>query len=192
MEDFKEPQAINDEQYFQELRQRINAKAEKLAKIKLIAEKKRRWLAITLIAICIAILVALGVYSYVNHVFWAFIAFLGAFLGVSFIVYYIMTLVMRNFFTRMKNASTAPQYYREVKRLITTHKLRQWIPLVFAIVCASFVKYGNDSWPYSFLMGSAMVIGTIWGASMRNWFLDEDFCSDVEELKDLVNQERAA
>ena len=61
-----------------------------------------------------------------------------------------------------------------------------------AVLCACFVWYGPDSWPYALFMNSSLIIGAIWGAWMRNWFLDDDFCFDVDELGEMINQESAA
>ena len=189
-------QAMSDEQYFQELRQRINAKAENLVKTGLTGVRKNRWIVVAVLAVIIAIFIAAEVYSYVNLVkndFWELNAFLGIFFGSSLIIFSIMSIIMRRNFTRMKNASSAPQYYREVKRLITTHKLRQWLPLVFAVVCTcKYDWYGNDSWLFSLIIGFLLILGPILGSSMRNWFLDDDFRFFVVELGDLIHQQSPA
>lgn len=192
MDDIIEPQVMNDEQHLQELRQRINAKAENLVKWQRTDVRKRRWAVIAFWAIIIAIIIAIEVYSYVKNDFWEFNAWVVTFIFAAFIMDRIMYIIMRRNFTRMKNASTAPHYYREVKRLITTHKLRQWIPLAVALISGYYVKYGSASWSHSLLIGgSSMVLGVFLGASMRNWYLDDDFCFDVEEIGEMIHQESA-
>ena len=192
MDDIIEPQVMNDEQHLQELRQRINAKAENLVKWQRTEVRKRRWAVIAFWAIIIAIIIAIEVYNYVKNDFWEFNAWVVTFIFAAFIMDRIMYIIMRRNLTRMKNASTAPHYYREVKRLITTHKLRQWIPLAVALSSGYFVKYGFASWSHSLLIGGiSMVLGVFWGASMRNWFLDDDFCFDVEEIGEMIHQESA-
>ena len=188
-------QAMTNEQYLQELRQRINAKAEEMVKINYTGGKKAsktvRW---TLIAFVVALFVGIEVYFYKENNFWEINALMAVCMIVCIIGFYFMTLIMRCFLSRMKNASTAPQYYRAVKRLILTHKLRYLIPLAMAWVAgdlfssrlSSFMSYTS-----SIPAGIACIIGTIIGASMRNWHLDEDFCYDVEELSDLIKQESA-
>jgi len=192
MENFQETQAMNGEQHLQDLRQRINAKAENLVKLRSTERRTKRWANIVVLAVLLAILVALVVYSYIENNLWKFSTWACIFLATALIADYILKMIMRRYLTRMKKTSTAPQYYREVKRLITTHKLRLWIPLAAALACGSFVRNRPEPWLYSLLFDSGLVLGSILGAKMRNWFLDDDFCYDVEELGDLIAQESAA
>ncbi len=192
MEDFQETQAMNGEQHLQDLRQRINAKAENLVKLRSTERRTKRWANIVVLAVLLAILVALVVYSYIENNLWKFSTWTCIFLGTALIADYILKMIMRRYLTRMKKTSTVPQYYREVKRLITTHKLRLWIPLAAALACGCFVRNRPEPWLYSILFDSGLVLGSILGAKMRNWFLDDDFCYDVEELGDLIAQESAA
>ena len=192
MEDFQETQAMNGEQHLQDLRQRINAKAENLVKLRSTERRTKRWANIAVLAVLLAILVALVVYSYIENNLWKFSTWTCIFLGTALIADYVLKMIMRRYLTRMKKTSTAPQYYREVKRLITTHKLRLWIPLAAALACGSFVRNRPEPWLYSLLFDSGLVLGSILGSKMRNWFLDDDFCYDVEELGDLIAQESAA
>ena len=115
------------------------------------------------------------------------------FMIVCFIGSYLMTLIMRCFLSRMKNASTAPRYYRAVKRLILTHKLRYLIPLAMALVAGDILtsQLSNLAYTSSIPSGIACIIGIMIAAAMRNWYLDEDFRYDVEELGDLIKQESA-
>lgn len=183
-----------DEQKLQELQQRINAKAEDLVKIKWTNNRQNRriprWLAIAILAAFLIVVEGLG---YSMNRFWEFNAYLCIFIITFFIGYYLMTLIMRHFLTTMKNASTPSQHYRAVKRLITTHKLRNPIPMIPAFLCSVFVwpgpKSGDEHLYYGILI--ACVIGATIGDAMRNWNLDDDFCDDVEELGDLIKQERA-
>lgn len=69
--------------------------------------------------------------------------------------------------------------------------MRQWIPITVAIICGFLVKKGTDFLSVHLLNDSAVVLGVILGAAMGNWFLDEDFRDDVDELRDLVEQEVA-
>ena len=185
-------QPMSDEQRFRELQQRINAKAENLVKRGNTEVKKNRWIAIAGWAVFAAIIIAVEVDSYKNNNFWEVNAMVCIFVGSALIIYFILTKIMRSYLTRMKSSNAAPQYYRDVKRLITTHKLRQWLPLAVAFVCTSYVSYGSESWFLELLIISAMVLGSIWGASMRNWFLDDDFRFDVDELGEMTEQENAA
>ncbi len=192
MEDFQETQAMNGDLHLQDLRQRINAKAENLVKLRSTERRTKRWANIAVLAVLLAILVALVVYSYIENNLWKFSTWICIFLGTALIADYVLKMIMRRYLTRMKKTSTAPQYYREVKRLITTHKLRLWIPLAAALACGSFVRNRPEPWLYSILFDSGLVLGSILGAKMRNWFLDDDFCYDVEELGDMIAQESAA
>ena len=183
---------MNGDQHLQDLRQRINAKAENLVKLRSTERRTKRWANIAVLAVLLAILVALVVYSYIENNLWKFSTWTCIFLGTALIADYVLKMIMRRYLTRMKKTSTAPQYYREVKRLITTHKLRLWIPLAAALACGSFVRNRPEPWLYSLLFDSGLVLGSILGSKMRNWFLDDDFCYDVEELGDLIAQESAA
>ena len=164
-------QPLTDEQRFQELQQRINEKAESLIKWGTTEGRKRRWIIITIWTVLIAIIVAVEVYSYVQNEFLDLNISVGVFIATFFIADRIMVMIMRHYLTRMKSSTTALQHFRPLKRLITTHKLRQVIPLTVAVTC--------------------MVIGVFLGSLMRNWFLDDDFCFDVEELADMINQDSA-
>ena len=192
MEIFQETQAMNGEQHLKDLRQRINAKAENLVKYRCTERRTKRWAGIAIMTVLLAIIVALAVYSYVKNDLGAFSTWVCIFIGAALIADYILKMIMRRYLTRMKSPSTAPQYYREVKRLITTHKLRLWIPLAAALACGSFVRNRPEPWIYSLLFDSGLVLGAILGAKMRDWSLDDDFCYDVEELGDMIAQESAA
>lgn len=187
-------QAMTNEQYLQELRQRINAKAEEMVNINYTgvqkASKTLRW---TVIAVLVALLVGVEVYFYKENNFGEINALMAVFMIVCFIGSYLMTLIMRCFLSRMKNARTAPQYYRAVKRLILTHKLRYLIPLAMALVAGDILtsQLSNFTYTSSIPSGIACIIGFIIGSAMRNWYLDEDFRYDVEELGDLIKQESA-
>lgn len=184
-------QAMNGEQHLRELLQRITDKAEKMTRRGFSTLWKHRWIVIAVLAILVAVIVAAEVYSYRNNDLWGFNAWLVVVGVTGFIVDRIMFMIMRRYFKRMKNASSAPQLYREVKQLIRLHKLRQWIPITVAIICGFLVKKGTDFLSVHLLNDSAVVLGVILGAAMGNWFLDEDFRDDVDELRDLVEQEVA-
>lgn len=177
----EELQAMNGDLHLQELRQRINAKAASLLKMRLKTEKVSRWKRIAVIALCVILLAFLvwsEVYFYGSIIFWG----LNAFIVVYLIGYFVMHRIMRHFLTRMKNAGTAPQHYRAVKQFLITYKIRHWIPLVTAIVCSLLVICGSELWPFMLIWGIIMAVGQIWGDWSHNWYLDEDFCADVEEL----------
>ena len=184
----------NNEQYRQELRQRIIAKAEEMAKINYSggrkASKTARWI---FIAVLVALFVWIEVFLYNKNDFWETNAWMGVFIIVSFIGAYLMKLIMRHFLSTMKNATSDSQFYRAVKRLILTHKLRYLIPFAIGWLVADLVMYRSDSemfW-FSVIACIACIIGAIIGAAGRNWHLDEDFRYDVEELGDLIKQESA-
>ena len=191
-ENYEMGQPLTDEQRFQELRQHINEKAESLIKYGTTEGRKRRWVIIAIWAVLIAIIVAVEVYSYVKNDFGEFNLSIVVFIAAAFITDRIMALIMRHYLTRMKSADTALQHFRALKRLITTHKLRHVIPLTVAFTCGYILRYGTGHWPIEYLGGYGMVIGAWLGSLMRNWFLDDDFCFDVEELADLINQDNDA
>lgn len=185
-------QPLTDEQHFQELRQRINEKAESLIKYGTTEGRKSRWIAIAVWVVLIAIIVAVVVYSYMKNDFGEFNLSIVAFIAAAFVTDRIIVLIMRHYLTRMKNAATAPQHFRALKRLIRTHKLRNWVPLAVALTCGYILQFGTGHRTPDYFFGYAMVIGAILGSAMRNWFLDDDFRFDVEELADLINQDNAA
>lgn len=191
-ENYEMGQPLTDEQHFQELRQRINEKAESLIKYGTTEGRKSRWIAIAVWVVLIAIIVAVEVYSYMKNDFGEFNLSIVAFIAAAFVTDRIIVLIMRHYLTRMKNAATAPQHFRALKRLIRTHKLRNWVPLAVALTCGYFLQYRTGHWTHDYFFGYAMVIGAILGSAMRNWFLDDDFRFDVEELADLINQDNAA
>ena len=190
-ENYEMSQPLTDEQRFQELQQRINEKAESLIKWGTTEGRKRRWIIITIWTVLIAIIVAVEVYSYVQNEFLDLNISVGVFIATFFIADRIMVMIMRHYLTRMKSSTTALQHFRPLKWLITTHKLRQVIPLTVAVTCGYILRYGTGHWPIEYLSGYAMVIGVFLGSLMRNWFLDDDFCFDVEELADMINQDSA-
>ena len=191
-ENYEMGQPLTDEQRYQELQQRINEKAESLIKWGTTEGRKRRWIIITIWVVLIAIIVAVEIHSYFQNDFWEFNFSIVVFIAAAFISDRIMALIMRHYLTKMKSAATALQYFRALKRLITTHKLRQVIPLTVAFTCGYILRYGTGHWPIEYLGGYGMVIGAWLGSLMRNWFLDDDFCFDVEELADLINQDSDA
>ena len=191
-ENYEMGQPLTDEQHFQELRQRINEKAESLIKYGTTEGRKRRWVIIAIWVVLIAIIVAVEIHSYFQNDFWEFNFSIVVFIAAAFISDRIMALIMRHYLTKMKSAATALLHFRALKWLITTHKLRQVIPLTVAFTCGYILRYGTGHWPIEYLGGYGMVIGAWLGSLMRNWFLDDDFCFDVEELADLINQDSDA
>ena len=187
MDDNKKPQAMNKEQHLQELRQRINAKAENLLGIKWLSRgnTKKSWISL---AILVAIIVVLEIIFYGKTDFWP----MNAFIGGGAIVVIVLSIIMRHIHTRMKNASTVLQHYRALKQLISAHKLRLGAPLAVAIVCWFLAKYGFDFKTESIiilvLLGGAWVIFRNFGCSYVNWYLDDDFCNDVKELNNYVDE----
>ena len=188
---------MNNEQHLQELQQRINAKAEHLVNYRKMLFKgtlqqvsaKRRWIAI---AVLIALVVGLEVLCFTRNLFWEFNVWFGGFMILFFILYFLFTMVMRYFFTRMKNASTVAQYYRAVKQLIFTHKLRTFVPALLPLFCMDLVRYYGGFYSHSSLerlvICFACTVGVIWGSSMRNWGFDDEFCNDVKELGYLYDE----
>lgn len=53
--------------------------------------------------------------------------------------------------------------------------------------CSLLVKHESDSWTLLIIISSSIVLGVNLGSMMRKWYLDDDFCSDVDELRDLVD-----
>ena len=166
---------IDDAQYLQQLRQRINTKAEKFVKMRITGDPEHRWRTIATWAAAIIVLVLAGVMSYGTPNFWAYLAGLGA----GFIVFFILYMIMRHCLTSMKNASTAPQQYRAVKRLISAHKLQSWLPLATAAICWFLVMYGLDFQSDSFIVFICYFVIFI---VSRMWFIDEDFYYDIKAL----------
>ena len=187
MDDNNKPQAMNKEQHMQELRQRINAKAENLLGIKWLSQgnTKKSWIYL---AVLVAFIIVIEIFFYCKTDFWP----INAFIGGGAVVMIILSIIMRHLHTRMKNASTVLQHYRALKQLISTHKLRLAAPLAVALVCWYLVKFGFDFSTESIiiliLLGGAWVIFRIFGCSYRNWYLDDDFRNDVKELSDYVDE----
>ena len=186
MDENNKPQAMNKE-HLQELRQRINAKAENLLGIKWLSQgnTKKSWISL---AILVAFIVVIEIIFYGKTDFWP----INAFIGGGAVVMIILSIIMRHLHTKMKNASTVLQHYRALKQLISTHKLRLGLPLPVAIICWYLVKFGFDfrseSMIILLLLGGAWVIFRIFGWSYSNWNLDDDFCNDIKELSDYVDE----
>ena len=187
MDENKKPQVMKDEKYFQELRQRINEKAENLLGIKWLAQGNTKKSRISL-AILVALIVVLEIVFYGKTDFWP----MNAFIGGGAIVMIILSIIMRHIHTRMKNVSTVLQHYRALKQFINTHKLRLGAPLAVAIICWYLVKFGFDfrTEPIIILLilGGAWVFFRNFGLSYNNWYLDDDFSNDVKELSNYVDE----
>ena len=126
--------------------------------------------------------------SYMKNDFWGFNIWLCAFVGAALVVERIITMIMRHYLSRMKDAATtALQHYQTLMRLIRAHKLRCWLPTAAGVICSLLVKLESDSWPLLIIMSSPIVLGALLGSLMRNWYLDDDFCYDVDQLRDLVD-----
>lgn len=183
-------QVMGSEQHYQELRQRINDGAASLVKMGFSAGINRSGIAITLAVVFVAIIVivAVEVYSYMKNDFWGFNIWLCAFVGAALVVERIITMIMRHYLSRMKDAATtALQHYQALMRLIRAHKLRCWFPFAAGVICSLLVKHESDSWTLLIIISSSIVLGVNLGSMMRKWYLDDDFCSDVDELRDLVD-----
>ena len=189
MDDNKEPQAMSDEQKLRDLQQRIIAKSENLIKHLQTegGEGKHQWLGIAFLVVVVALIVAYIVYDYFTNDLGPFDVWIGGCVASFLIVCYIMDKVMRHFLSRMKNANTTSQFYQDVKRLITTQKLRCWIPFAFGLICGYIAVIGFT--PSNSKSTFLLIIKTIvwflfwiWGSMKYNWYLDDDFLNDVEEL----------
>ena len=181
-------QVMGSEQHYQELRQRINDGAASLVKMGFSAGINRSGIAIALAVVFVAIIVAVEVYSYMKNDFWGFNIWLCAFVVSALVVERIITMIMRHYLSRMKDAATtALQHYQTLMRLIRAHKLRCWLPTAAGVICSLLVNLESDSWPLLIIMSSPIVLGALLGSLMRNWYLDDDFCFDVDQLRDLVD-----
>ena len=188
MDDNKEPQAMSDEQKLRDLQQRIIAKSEILIKFLGTERRKHQWLGNTFLVVIVALTVAILVYDYITNDLGPFDAWIGGIWAGFLIAYYIIDKVRRHFLSRMKKASTTSQFYQDVKRLITTQKLRCWIPFAFGFICGDIAALigltptnSKSTWQL-IIMTIVWFLFWIWGSMKYNWYLDDDFLNDVEEL----------
>lgn len=167
-------QENSDVQYLQELRQRINEKAEKMIAFGM--GSKFGWLAAFGILI---VFEALSCYFGWIDDFWAFNAFVIASAVSIFIIY----LVLRHYLAAMKKAGNAPQQYRAAKRFIRTEQMALPIILAVAFLAKDIVKtHGADFGAGLFASCFLIVLGIICFWVRPQSSIDKDFYNDVEEL----------
>lgn len=169
-------QAVNDAQHLQELRQRINKKAEDL--IGLGKSRKQHWFWL-IAAILLVVVVEVINYYFWTDDFWVFNAWLGGFM----ITYAIMYIIMLYFLSKMKKASSAPQHYHAAKRLIKTHQLNFFFSLAVAFYFKDLVKNHGADWGAGLFASCFLIVfALIIFSAKPYWNLDKDFYDDVEEL----------
>ena len=169
-------QAISDEQYLQELRQRINEIAEKM-----IAFGMGSKLGCIVAFVILFVFAALSYYFGWIDDFWALNAF--AFVIASAITAFIIGMIMHHHVAAMKKAGNAPQQYRAAKRLIKTEQMALPIILAVAFLAKDIVKTnGTDFAAGLFASCFIIVIGIIWTSARPQSSIDTDFYNDVEEL----------
>ena len=174
----EEPNVINQDnsevQHLQELRQRINEKAEKMIAFGM--GSKFGWVAAFVI---LFVFEALSYYFGWIDDFWAFNAFIIA----SAITAFIIGIIMRHYLAAMKKAVNAPQQYRAAKRFIKTKQMAMVIVLAVAFLAKDFVKtHGTDFGASVFASCFIIVIGILWTSVRPQMSIDKDFYNDVEEL----------
>ena len=170
-------QAVDDAQHLQELRQRINKKAEDL--IWLGESSKQYWLMLLAVILLVVVVEAITYYVWAGN-FWAFNGWLGGFL----IAYAIMYIIKWYFFSKMKKAETAPQHYRAAKRFIKTYQLELLFCIAVAFYCKDLVKSHGADWgaglfAFCFIIVLALLISWVEKPIL---YIDKDFYDDVEEL----------
>ena len=175
MEDKNEMnQAISDAQHLQELRQRINEKAEKIINNGM--GSKLGWL------IAFVVIIVIEAWSY--YFSWledyrAVIVWLIA----SAVTVIIIIMVLRHFLAAMKKAGNAPQQYRAAKRFIKTHQLGMYIVIAVAFLASDIFKtHGADFGAGVFASCLLIVIGIVRFSARPQSSIDKDFYNDVEEL----------
>ena len=169
-------QALNDAQYLQELRQRINIKAENL--IWLGESSKRHWLWLLATILLVVVVEVINYYFWPDD-FWVFNAWLGGFL----IAYAIMYIIKRYFLSKMKKANTAPQHYLATKRFIKTYQLEFLFSIAVAFYCKDLVKNHGADWGAGLFASCFIIVLALFISWAKpNLYLDKDFVDDVEEL----------
>lgn len=169
-------QAADDAQHLQELRKRINKKAEDL--IWLGESSKQYWLLLVAVIFLVVVVEVITYYVWAGD-FWAFNGWLGGFL----IVLAIMNIIKWYFLSKMKKVETAPQHYRATKRFIKTYQLEFLFSIAVAFYCKDLVKNHCADWGAGLFASCFMIILALFISYAKpNWYLDKDFYDDVEEL----------
>lgn len=169
-------QENNEIQHLNELRQRINEKAEKMIALRM--GSKVGWVAAFVI---ILVFEALSYYFGWLDDFWAFNAFVIA----SAVTALIIGMIQHHNLAAMKKAGNAPQQYHVAKRFIKTEQMALVIILAVAFLAKDIVKtHAADIGAGLFTSCFIIVIGILWTSARPQSSIDKDFYNDVEELGD--------
>ena len=167
--------ATADVQYLEELRQRINDRAEKMS---LCGKGSRHnwffaFVGIALIAAFYALVFHFGLFG--NHVS------ICVFVGCIFFLILSEMLILRHHFSAMENAVTASQHYRAARRFI---KSLQWggILGICGLLILSDLIEGEELGCTIFCSTIVIIFLSADLAINPSMFIDKDFFDDVEEL----------
>ena len=168
-------QAMADVQYLEELRQRINASAEKM----LVCGKysKHNWffaiIGIALIAVFYVLAFHFGLFG--NYV--SICAFVGF---ISFLSLLEM-LILQHHFSAMENAGTASQHYRAARRFIKTIQWGGILGIWGVCILSDLIK--GEELGCMIFCSTILIIFLLASLSYNpGMFIDKDFFEDVEEL----------
>ncbi len=171
---------LNNEQSLDDLRRRINAKAEKMMN-QWKTDKKSCFFLIAIIALLL-ILEALNYHYGWIEVDWKFIPAILLFTIVASLVGY---HIMKHFVNKMRSANGPAQQLQAAKRFMKT---KQWgIMLCFIFIWAiGKLFYLERIGAIIFAICVLLLLGSILLRYMPNVFIDKDFYKDVEELEQYV------
>ena len=174
-------EVLNSEQSLDDLRQRINTKAENMMNQWKTSDKKSWFFLIAIIALLL-------IFDALNYHFgwieadWKFIPAMLLFIIVASLVVY---NVMKHFLNKMKSANGPALQFKAAKRFMKTI---QWgiILCVIIIMAIDDLIRLEEIGAIIFAICFVLLLGSILLWFMPNMFIDKDFYNDVEELEEYV------
>lgn len=173
-------QTPTDMQYLEDLRRRINEKAERM--VSFTKGKKSDWIKLIVGIVLLVVLYALNSLHYGDDVNLADrFARAGVILLVTLLLAFLCIWIQRNYLAVMKGSTSPLLHYQAARRYINTSQLNAVIMLT-GFVAINLSVYGENVRTVVFSSCLVFVVLIVWRLFKRDLLVNKDFYNAVEEL----------
>ena len=175
-----------DMQYLEDLRRRINAKAESMISFSNTKSKKRHWIVIIVGMVFLVVFYAQNSQKYGDD--WNYAGQYvraGVILFVTLLLYFLCIWRLRHHLAAMKSSNSVSLHYQAARRYINISQLVAVIMLTGVVAIIPSI-YGEDPRIVAFASCFVLVVLILWRLFKRDMLINKEFYNDVVELEKYV------